>query len=118
MNQRRYEPVIDDERLSIQKSEVHGYGVFANEYIPEGDEIGIWLTKENDCGLKLPNGFKETCDLGRFCNHSDSPNTDCHQILQPEKWLLTSKGIKAGEEIFVHYGWAEDITGFRSEVLD
>jgi|10_taG_2_1085330.scaffolds.fasta_scaffold31332_1 SET domain-containing protein len=83
--------------LTIDKSSIHGLGLFAAEDIPSETEFGISHVKDarfQDSYIRTP--------LGGFFNHSNSPN--CKVVEEGDCLKLVSIGdIKAGEEISVKY---------------
>ena len=94
--------------LTIKTSEIEGLGLFATEDIPSGTELGITHLKSHNihCDwIRTP--------LGGFYNHSNEPNVkSCDRcwvgdsrwlILGTEKYLVTIRDIKAGEEILSKY---------------
>ena len=59
----------------------------------------------------------KTGNLGRFFNHSCSPNigiqnvfTNHHDIRYPHTSFFTLRNIKAGEELCWHYGYVNNMT--------
>lgn len=84
-------------------SDIHGEGLFANEEIPQGDKIGMWITSDREKAHRtlVSREWYETYPLGRMCNHSDTPNTE--YSLEDGNIYLVSKGISEGEEITVDY---------------
>ena len=99
--------------LTIEKSDIHGLGIFATSDIQIGANLGI-------AHVELPNFPQEHCrtPLGGFYNHSDEPNctliegTELYQ-LEPVvksstiflivKKLFTIQDIKCGHEITCGY---------------
>ena len=97
--------------LTIDKSKIHGVGLFATEDIDEGTCLGISHIK-NTSG-KFENNYIRT-PLGGSINHSDDPN--CIKFIPdvvmapdiktsfPEYMALkTIRDIKKGEELTVAY---------------
>lgn len=96
---------------SIKKSEIHGKGIIADRSISEGVIIGEWITLKPDPDFRrLSDHHYETDPIGRYCNHSDSPNTEIMTTVFGI--YLVSKGIDKDEEITVDYRIAENITGY------
>ena len=58
--------------ICIQKSPIHGMGLFAHETIEAGVNLGITHLKSPIDGL-FPQNYCRT-PLGGFYNHSDTPN--------------------------------------------
>ena len=97
--------------LTIDKSKIHGLGLFATEDIDEGTSLGVSHIK-NTSG-KFEDNYIRT-PLGGSINHSDDPNcikyvpdmvvtpniTDSHPDYMS---LKTIKNIKKGEELTVAY---------------
>ena len=88
--------------LTIEKSDIHGLGIFATSDIQIGANLGI-------AHVELPNFPQEHCrtPLGGFYNHSDEPN--CIKIESPEQSMLTyyslvtTRDIEQNEELTVAY---------------
>ena len=94
-----YKPLPDG--LTIKESKVQGLGLFATKDFDKDVVLGIVHIKNKN----FPHGYIRTA-LGAFYNHSDTPN--CinlagfwHQL--PVKYLVTTRTIKAGEELTVYY---------------
>jgi hypothetical protein len=80
-----------------------GTGVFSNIYFETEDLIGVYIeNKPNRVGRKLTDILWETDPLGRFCNHSEHPNTS---LVQTEAGynLYANRPIDIGEEVTVSY---------------
>ena len=100
-----YKPL--PESLTIKQSEINGLGLFANQKIMQGTNLGMSHLKIGDTIFRTP--------LGGFINHSNTPN--CLKVelrmvdedikghsYNYKKWnLITSQDIKAGEELTVRY---------------
>ena len=87
-----YQPLIDS--LSIGKSNIHGYGIFAIKDIPKNTKLGLSHIRVDDLMVRTP--------LGGFYNHSDNPN--CEKYRVGLGWFLrTIKDIIKGEEITATY---------------
>ena len=94
-----YKPLPDG--ITIQKSDVQGLGVFATKDFDADVILGIVHIHNKN----LPHGFIRTA-LGAFYNHSETPNCKnvagfWHQL--PVKYLMTTRAIKAGEELTAKY---------------
>ena len=87
-----YSPL--SKQLKLKKSNIHGYGLFANENIPSGTVLGISHVEHE----LFPDGWIRT-PLGGFYNHSENPN--CILIELPLKDLTKVKFLKALSEIKV-----------------
>lgn len=99
-----------------------GKGIFATEDIPNGKEIGVWITTEKHHTYrhlpqdKFPNKkWFEAYPLGRYCNHSENPNTYVNK--SGNEIIISSADIEKGEEIVVDYNWGIDFIGFKSDLL-
>ena len=88
----KYKPLPDC--LSIEKSGIHGYGLFALQDLPEGSALGITHHHLWEEVVRTP--------LGGFINHSKNPNCELERILSTSV-LYTSKKIKKGEELTLTY---------------
>ena len=97
-----YKPL--PESLTIKTSKVNGLGLFAQEGIAQGTNLGISHIKINDDILRTP--------LGGFINHDNDPNCVKAELHAngvtgekfKKKWnLVTIKDIKAGEELTANY---------------
>ena len=98
-----YKPL--PESLTIKTSGVHGLGLFADQKIKQGTNLGMSHLKLGDTIFRTP--------LGGFINHSNTPNVEKTVLLMVnedkvkfdyKKWnLITLRDIKDGEEITVRY---------------
>ena len=95
-----YKPLPNNEciKLTIEKSKVHGLGLFTQLFVPRGVKFGVSHIKIKDELIRTP--------LGGFINHSDNPN--CKKIpLQDENYikynLVAIKDITGGDELTVKY---------------
>ena len=95
-----YKPLPNNEciKLTIEKSKVHGLGLFTQLFVPRGVKFGV-------SHIKIKNELIRT-HLGGFINHSDNPN--CKKIpLQDENYikynLVAIKDITGGDELTVKY---------------
>jgi len=83
--------------VTIQKSTIHGLGLFALAKISAETELGISHVKDN----RFSNGYIRT-PLGGFFNHSTKPN--CKAIYDGDFIKIkTLVNINAGDEITVDY---------------
>ena len=99
-----YKPLPDG--LTIKNSNVQGLGLFANKDFDEDVVLGIVHVLNKN----FPHGSIRTA-LGAFYNHSENPNCKnvagfWHQI--PVKYLVTTRTIKAGEELTAQYTLYDD----------
>ena len=95
------------ESLTIKQSKVNGLGLFANEGIAQGTNLGTTHYKLNGDYIRTP--------LGGFINHSNTPNCVKAELRMTDedlqghqyhykKWnLITSQDIKGGEEVTLRY---------------
>jgi SET domain-containing protein len=104
-------------KLILQKSKAHGYGVFAGKNMKKGElleECYFILTKGGD--KTLDDFYFEAKGKGQYkyalftgfgivYNHSDEPNGDYFiNIKNRVTTFKAKKDIKKGEEIFISYG--------------
>ena len=98
-----YKPL--PESLTIKQSGVHGLGLFAEQRIMQGTNLGMSHIKLNGTIIRTP--------LGGFINHANEPNVVKVELLMTDqsrikfdykKWnLVTLRDIKKGEEITLRY---------------
>jgi len=93
--------------LTIKQSGINGLGLFAKEGLAQGTNLGMCHLKIGDTIFRTP--------LGGFVNHSDEANCVKAELrmidedLQGHKYdykkwnLITSRDVKAGEELTVRY---------------
>ena len=122
----------------LQKSAVHGTGVFAARDIPAGTLIweftpGVdWEITPDDlaafpepyqsqmrawCYLDAAGAYVFCGDNGKFMNHSDAPNCDD----PPDRTTVTNRDVRAGEELTCDYRTFDRETaekGFDFELAD
>ena len=80
-----------------------GPGVFSNVYFETEDLVGVYLEdKPNKLGRQLTGTLWESDTLGRFCNHSERPNTTLVQTKTGYN-LYANRPIDIGEEVTVSY---------------
>ena len=101
----------------VDTSVIHGQGVIAETAYPAESVIGTWVSKigtDKRRALYQPQNMTEKWyeigDLGRYCNHQNSPNTIVRTVGKNVQILST--GINIGEEITVDYRICTQITGF------
>ena len=100
-----YKPL--PESVTIKTSKVNGLGLFADQKIIHGTNLGMRHLKIGDTIFRTP--------LGGFINHSNTPNcvkaelrmtdedTQGHRY-DYKKWnLITTQDIKEGEELTLRY---------------
>ena len=97
-----YKPL--PESLTIKTSRVHGLGLFADQKILQGTNLGMSHLKIGEKIFRTP--------LGGFINHSNTPNCVKAELNMVDeevkgnykKWnLITSQDVKEGEELTVRY---------------
>jgi len=98
-----YKPL--PESLTIKQSGINGLGLFADQKIMQGTNLGMSHLKIKDNLFRTP--------LGGFINHGNDPNVTKVELLMTyengtkvnyKKWnLMTLRDIKKGEEITVRY---------------
>ena len=95
-----YKPL--PESLTIKASGIHDLGLFADQDIKQGTNLGVTHIKLDDKIIRTP--------LGGFINHANVPN--CAKVElhangnEPyrKKWnLVTIQDIKKGDEITLRY---------------
>jgi len=110
-------------KIYIDKSPVHGWGVFAKETILEGEVIEecpiltlpIYDGESSpiliDYRFNFPSGSEGWTEqvipfgYGGLYNHSDTPNANWYSNNDKRTFLFfATKNIKIGEEIFTYYG--------------
>ena len=91
-------------KVSIQKSNIQGKGLFADEPIRAGEIIGLShikssFQKDGETYLKS----KETPVIGAYYNHSDDAYNAGSIIQGNKRYLRALKNIQPGEEIAGNY---------------
>ena len=95
-----YKPL--PESVTIKKSGIHELGLFADQDIKQGTNLGVTHIKLDNKIIRTP--------LGGFINHANVPN--CAKVElhangnEPyrKKWnLVTIQDIKKGDEITLRY---------------
>ena len=114
--------LIQSRKLEVKKSNIHGYGVFANENINKGEVLEechfmsipyttVFDKKYNqilDYGFKYPieDPSELAWPLGNGCIYNSSKNNNADWNLDLERRLFifrAIKDIKKGEEICTYY---------------
>ena len=95
--------IIGDKKFNINKSLIHGVGVFAKKNIEINEVIHCAIHM-----LKHPNKeghlFKITDDFGRYINHSSlSANSELIKLSDGDYHLIAIKYIPKDSEILVDY---------------
>ena len=100
-----YKPL--PESLTIKPSKINGIGLFADQNIMQGTNLGMTHLKIGDTIFRTP--------LGGFINHANEANCVKAELRMTDedlqghkydykKWnLITSQDIKAGDELTVRY---------------
>lgn len=115
--------IITSDKIYLDKSPIHGWGVFAKQFIKEGEiievcpVIDIGLDKGQSSHILLdyrfnwPQGNVEVekqvvCSgYGMMYNHSDNPNANWRSNFETYCFeFYSTKDINPLEEIFVWYG--------------
>ena len=101
-----YKPL--PEGITVKQSKFHGLGLFATKDFDARVVLGIVHIDNKN----FPHGYIRTA-LGAFYNHSEDPNCEnvagfWHQL--PGKYLITTKPIKAGEELTAKYTLYKDFS--------
>ena len=99
---------MSDSLVYVDDSSLHGKGLFAKSFIPEGKVIGVARGRptttngEHVLWINENYGVHVQCDL-RYINHSDTPNAAYYDNLN----VCALRDIEAGEEITHDYdpGW-------------
>ena len=114
--------MIKNHKICIDKSPIHGWGVFAYEEIKEGEIVEecpihpLPISKGESSSLLIdyrfnwPQGIEWeeqviSWGYGSLYNHSESPNA--YWISDPEKRtfkFIANRDIVPGEEILIWYG--------------
>ena len=100
-----YKPLL--ESLTIKQSGINGLGLFANQKIMQGTNLGMSHLKIGDTIFRTP--------LGGFVIHANEANCVKAELRMVDedmkghaynykKWnLITSRDVKAGDELTVRY---------------
>ena len=100
-----YKPL--PESVTIKQSGINGLGLFADQKIMQGTNLGMSHLKIGDTIFRTP--------LGGFINHSNTPNCDKAELRMTnedlqghqysyKKWnLITDQDIKKEEELTLKY---------------
>jgi len=95
-----YKPL--PESVTIKQSGINGLGLFADQDIKQGTNLGMSHIKLDDKIIRTP--------LGGFINHANEPNctkvelhANGHEPYRKKWSLVTLQDIKKGEEITLRY---------------
>lgn len=124
-------PTVDRSKVRLARSGVHGYGLFARDFLPQGDRVieyvGERITKgeayrrEQDRLARRAAGGdgcvyifdlnkrhdidgEVSWNLARRINHSCAPNCEV-QIVRGHIWVVAVRDIAPGEELTYDYGF-------------
>jgi SET domain-containing protein len=127
--------VFSPSKIYVDKSPIHGWGVFAKETINEGEifEECVLLTIPMSHGttsdflldyrFNWPQGDtweEQVCALGfgSLYNHSDTPNAYWRSYFDKKTFEFVSyREILPGEEIFVWYGGSNYWNDGRNHIV-
>lgn len=93
-------------RYKIDNSGIHGQGSFATQNIPQGEPVGNFTKR----GILT--------DLGRYTNHSFTPNVAPLFDGYGNHKLVALRDIRDGEELLLHYEALATMFRWRQEDLD
>jgi hypothetical protein len=97
----------------IQQVPNKGYGIILQSDFNIGDEIGKLISiTPNKIGRKIKRTAHETDMLGRYTNHSKTPNTE-YDMRDGEVYLTATKDIKSGDELLINYKKLEKLLRMR-----
>ena len=102
--------IANNKSVYVAESRIHGKGLFANTFIPQGTLLGTlqgeYTCQDGDHVLWLDEetGFHVHCDF-RYINHSEEPNAVYYDTLE----VCAIRDIQPHEEITHNYenGWDE-----------
>jgi len=87
-------------KLVMQPSNIHGMGLFADQEIAEGEEIG--------CTGEYVNDRYISTELGKYHNHSEQCNCKSEKR-DNKRYLIAIAPISKGEELTVDYTAQPDL---------
>lgn len=82
---------IKRNKIEVRPSNIEGNGVFTKDTFNAGDLIGLAHTNDQPSTV-----------LGRFYNHSETPNAESIKVGN-ERFIKAIKKLRRGEEITVDY---------------
>ena len=114
--------LLFEKYIEVKESSVHGKGLFAKTNIPEGEVLTI-IKGEFIDGFECERREEENnnyifwhCDDNyidvknesmKYINHECNPNCHVDEGNETTLILISSKSIKAGEEITIDYDYEE-----------
>lgn len=105
-------------KYKIDLADDHNIKITATKDIVVGEIIGLWVTEKRmsaPCRQLFQEHMEkewwETADIGRYCNHSDYPNTSVTATTS-ELMLYAKSYILMDEEITVNYNEVQIHTGY------
>ena len=78
---------------SVDRSGIHGVGIFAAKHLPAKSFVGLAIDSEKT----ITRGF------GSLINHSYKPNSRLVGRHDGTWWIQTIRPVKSGEEITANY---------------
>ena len=95
---------MNNQKILVANSEIHGKGLFAQKQIKAGEIIGVIKGEKTSRNgphvlwFSERKAIKVQCDL-RFINHSDEPNACYYDTCE----VIALRDITPGEEITHNY---------------
>ena len=89
------EAVVLSSRLTFGKSTIHGTGIFVQESLPAGTDLGPAQIRQTD-------GSWIITELGKYHNHSAVP-TCRNQLVGNTRHLITQRELLPGDEVTIDY---------------
>lgn len=89
-----YQPIAQFQNggeLEVKNSNIEGKGIFTKDFFKKGDLIGLTHTNS-----------QPSTELGKFHNHSETPNTES-LLIGNNRFLFAKKDINKNKEITVDY---------------
>ena len=111
--------LILDRRIEIRASKIHGFGVFANDFIPKDAVIeeayGLSFKGFNAPSNPLSDLVKKyyfmandlnwiATGFASIYNHSNAPNVKYGLMLNKFWVFITIKDVQKDEELYIDYG--------------
>jgi len=100
----------------LKESKINKQGIFTTTQYPKNIEIGLYVSTSCEKGVRylfkppVETQWYEIGMLGRYCNHSDNPNTHFSRI--DNDIFLISNGISENEEITSDYNIVSEMINF------